>query len=582
MKEQKEKRVPNRKGNNGIGKLGQGRERLRHSLVFKIVILVIIAVVPINLLAIVMTDYTLKMLARQFHLVTEATLDIQMSQLDSVLDRFSTAMFTLVTSDEHVVRIQKKVALSPKEQNQEIFAVTNYRDQCSDLLQQYSWLTAVFTWFPEKELFINTYSNNHRENFSYYTACHDQIRSMCSDPESLAAGWHICEIDGVRQLLWLYKDKRIAFGSRINVDHLLSVWTQSLSEKQYCFELVNKENLEAYIQENEFQYELTYTLSKQADIALVLKMNHNTWLDSMPAAIRIFQGAALLSLIAVPMLLLFLKKLVLAPIRRLDQAMNQVEQGNLDFRVDEQPVSSEFENLNRNFNQMITEVQALKIDNYEKELERQSIRMKYLSQQIQPHFILNTLSILQSYEPEDYPLIQKMILCLARYFRYIVKVNAKFVTLGQELAHIRNYFDIQKARYPDRFYYIIEYEDGLEQCLIPPLIIQNFAENSIKFALREQDKINIYVIVQKTDASHIRIRIADTGDGLTPELLKEIEEFQRTKVCQKHLGVGIQNAIERLEILYSGNMNISIYNDTLEHGATVDITMPLHYKAEED
>ncbi len=61
--------------------------------------------------------------------------------------------------------------------------------------------------------------------------------------------------------------------------------------------------------------------------------------------------------------------------------------------------------------------------------------MRFLSQQIQPHFILNAMNILYSYEKEEYPLIQKMILCLSKYFRYVVNANTDFVklSLGNEI-----------------------------------------------------------------------------------------------------------------------------------------------------
>lgn len=118
--------------------------------------------------------------------------------------------------------------------------------------------------------------------------------------------------------------------------------------------------------------------------------------------------------------------------------------------------------------------------------------MRYLSQQIQPHFVLNTLNILYSYEPEEYPLIQKMILCLSKYFRYIVKVHSDFVELSQELAHIKNYFEIQEARYPEQFDYYVESEEGMDDLLIPPLLIQNFTENSIKYAI-DMEKRSVFM-----------------------------------------------------------------------------------------
>lgn len=67
----------------------------------------------------------------------------------------------------------------------------------------------------------------------------------------------------------------------------------------------------------------------------------------------------------------------------------------------------EFTQINKSFNRMMDQVSDLKIHVYEIQLEKQQIKMKFLSQQIQPHFIMNTLNILYSYEQEEYPLIRK-------------------------------------------------------------------------------------------------------------------------------------------------------------------------------
>lgn len=113
----------------------------------------------------------------------------------------------------------------------------------------------------------------------------------------------------------------------------------------------------------------------------------------------------------------------------------------------------------------------------------------------------------------------------------------------------------------------------MEHYLIPPLIIQNFAENAIKYSISMQKKISIYVLVEFYEDNKMRIRIADTGKGLSPKVLEAIGRFRETHVYQDALGIGIQNAIERLEILYQGIPKIRFYNSA-SGGATIDIIMP--------
>lgn len=219
-------------------------------------------------------------------------------------------------------------------------------------------------------------------------------------------------------------------------------------------------------------------------------------------------------------------------------------------------------------------VSKLKIDVYEEKLEKQQIKMRFLSQQIQPHFILNAMNILYSYEKEEYPLIHKMILCLSKYFRYVVNANTDFVELSQEMNHIKNYFEIQQARYPDSFFAMVEYDEEVGDCLVPPLLVQNFAENAIKHSLKIENSIDIIVIAQKTEDNCIRIRLSDTGEGISDELLQKVELFRKTRQQQEGLGVGIQNAIERLDILYNGLSQFKITKEK-PHGTRVEIVVPI-------
>jgi sensor histidine kinase YesM len=206
---------------------------------------------------------------------------------------------------------------------------------------------------------------------------------------------------------------------------------------------------------------------------------------------------------------------------------------------------------------MMDQVEALKISVYEEQLQAQKIKMGFLAQQIKPHFILNTLNILYSYEQEEFPLIQRMIVYLSRYFRYVINANQDFVTLGQEMEHLRNYFEIQQARYVRTFEATVDYDPDLANCLIPPLLLQSFAENAIKYALLPDRIVQIRVTAEKTETG-MRLTVTDDGRGISSEMLERIEQFRRDRVFRMDLGVGVQNAIDRVELLYSGQGSVML------------------------
>ncbi len=352
-------------------------------------------------------------------------------------------------------------------------------------------------------------------------------------------------------------------------------------------------------------YRVYETEVSEYGIKLMTVVDNTSVTGSIPVMIRILQIVLILLIgTGIPYTTWYFKKKVINPVNSLVKAMGEVEKGNIDYRTHkEKSDTREFELLKDSFNSMIEEVQHLKIDVYERELEKQDIKMHYLSQQIQPHFILNALNILYSYEPDEFEQSQKMIMCISKYFRYIVYANAQFVTLDAELDHIKNYFEIQKARFPELFFSIVECAPEVEKAAIPPLMLQTLVENSIKNSMKIGNKITIFVIADLVDIDEklvqddsslaetegeayirndktklLRIRIADTGQGISDEIISQIEEFQKTGKPQKNLGIGIQNTIERLNLLYAeGYYKPTVkFSRTEEKGTNIELKMPFY------
>ena len=120
--------------------------------------------------------------------------------------------------------------------------------------------------------------------------------------------------------------------------------------------------------------------------------------------------------------------------------------------------------------------------------------------------------------------------------------------------------------------------------LIPPLIVQNFAENAIKHSLKIGNRITIFVIAdyfrEEGQPDKMRIRLADTGEGISDELIEKIELFKKTGEHQEGLGVGIQNTIERLKYLYADKSIVRIWRDEFYGGTNVDIILPIYFEGD--
>ena len=177
-----------------------------------------------------------------------------------------------------------------------------------------------------------------------------------------------------------------------------------------------------------------------------------------------------------------------------------------------------------NFNDMVSEIKNLKIDNYEKALDIQKSYLQYLQMQVNPHFYLNALNIIYSLaQMKHYALIQEMTMSLVEYSRYMFRSPEQLVTVQQEMEHVEHYMKIQQMRFPDRIVFTAEISAEVEDALIPPFVIQSFVENSIKYAVNFEQH-NVCSIRGKIVESHgelyVLIEVRDNGKGYQEEVLE--------------------------------------------------------------
>lgn len=558
---------------------------------------IFMVIIPINIILMIYAVLMFNSIRNQAFQERYSVMSLYVSTLNSSVEQITASFYRENSAQDMLILMQSDV-----EHSQSDIEWYGARNQILNTYQQ--WLSD----YPVFEGFFSYYDyggqgQNSYAVKSYYGRTVDDINSEIiqlveSDLEEAkelgeiyyGREWEHIRIQDEDFLIRIWKSKNCYYGGWINLNSLLDSWNVqsdssfyfvfSDSEGRICSKVPAGSGL-IYGKMSSRTKELAEVSSSETGIRLIAAEGKKFFFDSMPVVVIILMIMTLLALAAIPLLLLITRKYILKPVNQLLDAMDEVRGGNLDYQIPISDITGEFAILDSSFNTMIRQLRDTKIAAYESEVERQRIQMRYLSQQIQPHFVLNTLNILYSYEPEEYPLIQKMILCLSKYFRYIVKVHSDFVELSQELAHIKNYFEIQEARYPEQFDYYVESEEGMDDLLIPPLLIQNFTENSIKYAIDMEKKVSIYVLVQFYEKDKMRIRIADTGKGLSDQTLEAIQRFRETHQYQEDLGIGIQNAIERLEIMYNGVPKIMFYN-SVSGGATVDIIMPCMRRTEEE
>ncbi len=477
-------------------------------------------------------------------------------------------------------------------------SVVSVRHKMDDIRTDNGLVSGVYIDYPNIDMFL--VSNNDTTGNSM-VVLQEYVRDTEKSDEAQGA-WKFVDTGEMKLLVYVRQFRNAYYGAWFDIDNCAKEFsfydTDMANISFFCDkegtvigptdrladnfpDKVSSEN--SWSNSKGFLYEVARVESAVADYEIAQLIPLNSVLSGVPSLIWILVILTVLSILMVPAVIYVLNKWMVRPITDLNLAMDEIGSGNVDYRIKESGAIGEFEKLNHEFNKMMDDVQRLQQGVYEERLKEQNVRLKFLSQQIQPHFIMNTLNILYSYEQDEYPLIQKMLINLSRYFAYIVNASRDEVLLKEEMKHIQNYFAIQKVRYPDTFSTIIEWEDEVANCLIPPLLIQNFAENTIKHSIRIGEEIQIIIIARRYDKNpnKVQVLMLDTGKGINEETLAVIHRFQETGVRDSQLGVGIQNAIERLKILYGVETRLEIMRDE-PHGTRIEIILPLKLAEDEE
>lgn len=282
----------------------------------------------------------------------------------------------------------------------------------------------------------------------------------------------------------------------------------------------------------------------------------------------------------VPLVWYTLSKSITRPVKDLINAMKTVESGNLDVSISEESRFKEFNQIFGHFNSMVVNIRQLKDDVYERQIREQKTQLQYLQLQIKPHFFLNTLNVIYSFAlVKRCDLISDLTVCLSKYFRYMFRSNESFVTLRAEQEHINNYMRIQELRYPGSFIYRQEIEEVLLDAKLPPLVIQTFIENSIKYALVSNACSEISLIVETFKDNCVqgmRILISDNGSGYPQKVLDALYRgVPLSENSENH--IGISNVVQRLRLIYGDRAKVVVHNAP-QGGAVSEILLPLEFE----
>ncbi len=196
-------------------------------------------------------------------------------------------------------------------------------------------------------------------------------------------------------------------------------------------------------------------------------------------------------------------------------------------------------------------------------------KMRALQNQINPHFLYNTLDTIRSYAlMEDCSEVAEMTEALATMFRYNISKPGDMGSLREELDNVNNYFLIQKYRFGDKFHLSLEIDEEderLKECRLPRLSIQPLVENAIHHGLENKSGSGIVRIEIERISERLQIRVSDNGVGMPREELLKLREkleqgirFEIEPGKKRSSGIAIVNLNQRLKLAFGEEYGVTV------------------------
>ncbi len=264
---------------------------------------------------------------------------------------------------------------------------------------------------------------------------------------------------------------------------------------------------------------------------------------------------------------------IIQPISQLNQATEKIAQG--DFKARAQADSDdEVAELAASFNKMAGSMQSLidKVKEDERKMRKADLRL--LQEQIQPHFLYNTLDtivwLIESNEPDE---AVTMVVTLSDFFREILSKGKEFISIKEEEKHISSYLQIQEMRYRDILEYDIQLDQVIYKYQILKLTLQPVVENALYHGIKYKRAKGCIHIHGEKEGDIIRLTVRDDGVGMDEEELEQLCQ-QIEKPCQEtEKGFGLANVNERIHMYFGPEYGMKIQSQKGK-GTTVEIVIP--------
>lgn len=334
-------------------------------------------------------------------------------------------------------------------------------------------------------------------------------------------------------------------------------WQKILSEDGYSFEYENKKYRVFGTYLPLTGYNKDFYLLSMVPVELIMKE---------PIRMQYFAFTIIfLSFLSSIAITFILSKNMSRRIAVLNRAVNEISHGNWDLEI---PIEGKDEigELSENVKVMAKNIKSLN----ELLMMQKDMKFKILTNQLNPHFLFNTLETIHMMAVcNGQKEIADIVLKLGKILRKTIESKGDPIKLETELELVRNYLEIQKYRL-GRLDYDIEILTDISGVYILPFLIQPIVENSVIHGLEDRREGGLIKIKVYRKEGKLIISVIDNGKGMKEEELIEI--MSNTQRENSHR-IGLRNTMERIKLFYGEGYGLEI-KSAKGLGTQVDIILP--------
>jgi Predicted signal transduction protein with a C-terminal ATPase domain len=280
--------------------------------------------------------------------------------------------------------------------------------------------------------------------------------------------------------------------------------------------------------------------------------------------------------IAVVIISVLLSRYYVGRLKRLNKKMKYLESGNLNVSFSHQSEQSgdEIDKIFINFNYMTEKLRGLMREHYKLGKNVMSAELKALQAQINPHFLYNTLDLI-NWSAMDYGAeeIVEMAQNLGQFYRLSLNHGKNAILIEDELRHVAAYVKIENIHFDGAINLTIDVSEEIRSYACLNIILQPFVENSIIHGIAEHPEIKECTIKISADLEEndIIFHLEDDAKGMDP---LQVEQLLDNSSQNDNNGYGVKNINFRIKLCYGDKYGIS-YDSIPNKGTTVHVRIPV-------